>query len=579
MKVTNAENVLMLISLLKEYKIRKVIASPGTMNIHFVGSIQDDPYFEIYSAVDERSAAYMACGMSAESGEPVCLSCTGATASRNYLPGLTEAYYRKLPVIAITSTQPQRLIGHHVPQVIDRSVQPKDTVCYSAYVRTIRGRSDRWEDRIEINKALIRAMEEGGGPVHINLESPDDFVFEERPLPEVRRINYYTAARQADWPEIPARGRIGIFIGSHRVMSEELEKSITAFCGKYDSVVFCDRTSNYFGPYRILPGLVMKQEQYASKLLNLQLLIHIGDVAGGQYQFHPQQVWRVSEDGEIRDTFQKLDSVFRSAEADFFRFYGRDGVEGRDDYLREWKIEIGTMEYQLSDIPFSNLWLARQTLPRIPKGFKLYLGILNTLRSWDYFEAKEKIPGFANTGGFGIDGGISSLVGGALSDPKAIHLGIFGDLGFFYDMNVLGNRHFPGSIRIVLVNNGRGFEFRKYNHPAGKFGEKADRFMAAGGHFGNQSPDLIRHFAGDLGFDYIPCHSKEEYTRAMERLLDPNFGGKPLLLEVFTDFRQENEALSMVNNLRKDGRLKVLRRVKQLAGRGKLRKVREIIRR
>ena len=579
MKITNAENVLMLISLLKEYRIKKVIASPGTMNIHFVGSIQDDPFFDIYSAVDERSAAYMACGMSAESGEPVCLSCTGATASRNYLPGLTEAYYRRLPVIAITSTQPQQLIGHHVPQVIDRRVQPNDTVCYSAYIKTIRCQSDRWEDRIEINKALICATEEGGGPVHINLESPDDFVFEERPLPEVRRINYYTAVHQSDWPEIPNPGRIGIFIGNHRMMSKGLEESITTFCRKYNAVVFCDRTSNYFGPYRILPALVMKQEQYASRLLDIRLLIHIGEVAGGQYPFCPKKVWRVSEDGAIRDTFQKLDSVFKSDETDFFRFYGADCGAVRDDYLREWKIEIGKMEYGLSDIPFSNIWMARQTLPRIPKGFKLYLGILNTLRSWDYFDAKEKIPGYANTGGFGIDGGISSLVGGALSDPNVIHLGIFGDLGFFYDLNVLGNRHFPSNIRIVLVNNGRGFEFRKYNHPAGKFGEKADRYMAAGGHFGNQSPDLIRHFAGDLGFDYISCYNKEEYTQSMERLLDPGLQERPLLLEVFTDCRQENEALSMVNNIRKDRRLKTLRLVKRLVGRGKIRRVKELIRR
>ena len=49
-----------------------------------------DSWFEMYSSVDERSAAYMACGMAAESGEVVVLSCTGATASRNYVSGLTE---------------------------------------------------------------------------------------------------------------------------------------------------------------------------------------------------------------------------------------------------------------------------------------------------------------------------------------------------------------------------------------------------------------------------------------------------------------------------------------------------------
>ena len=42
--------------------------------------------FELYSAVDERSTAYIACGLAAETSEPVALSCTGATASRNYVP-------------------------------------------------------------------------------------------------------------------------------------------------------------------------------------------------------------------------------------------------------------------------------------------------------------------------------------------------------------------------------------------------------------------------------------------------------------------------------------------------------------
>ncbi|MCS3133314.1 hypothetical protein NXW30_12495 [Phocaeicola vulgatus] len=40
----------------------------------------------MYSCVDERSAAYMACGIAAESGEPIVVTCTEATASRNYLP-------------------------------------------------------------------------------------------------------------------------------------------------------------------------------------------------------------------------------------------------------------------------------------------------------------------------------------------------------------------------------------------------------------------------------------------------------------------------------------------------------------
>ena len=95
---TSERSVQILISLLKQHGIKKVVASPGTTNITLVASLQQDDWFNMYSSVDERSAAYIACGMAAESGEPVVLTCTGATASRNYLPGLTEAYYRKLPV-------------------------------------------------------------------------------------------------------------------------------------------------------------------------------------------------------------------------------------------------------------------------------------------------------------------------------------------------------------------------------------------------------------------------------------------------------------------------------------------------
>ena len=76
----------------------------------------------------------MACGLAAESGEVVALSCTGATASRNYIPGLTEAFYRKLPILAITSTQHTGRIGQLKPQVIDRSVIQKDIAVLSVYI-------------------------------------------------------------------------------------------------------------------------------------------------------------------------------------------------------------------------------------------------------------------------------------------------------------------------------------------------------------------------------------------------------------------------------------------------------------
>lgn len=141
---TDERNVQILIALLKAHGIKQVIASPGSANVTFVGSLQQDPWFEMYSCVDERSAAYMACGMAAESGEPVVLSCTGATASRNYFPALTEAFYRKLPILAVTSTQEESKIGHLIPQVIDRHQQPSDIVKCSEHLQTVKDEDDEW---------------------------------------------------------------------------------------------------------------------------------------------------------------------------------------------------------------------------------------------------------------------------------------------------------------------------------------------------------------------------------------------------------------------------------------------------
>ena len=71
--------------------------------------------------------------MIAQSGEPVVLSGTMAAASRNYISGLTEAFYRKIPVLAITSTLYIGQVGQNIPQLIDRS-QKTERYCINQYV-------------------------------------------------------------------------------------------------------------------------------------------------------------------------------------------------------------------------------------------------------------------------------------------------------------------------------------------------------------------------------------------------------------------------------------------------------------
>lgn len=150
-KFIDDKATLILLSLLKQHGIKRVVASPGTTNIALVAGMQLDEWFEVYSSVDERSAAYIACGLASESGELVVIKCTGASASRNYYHGLTEAYYRKLPILAITGFQAGETRGHLYAQSLDRRYQPADTVNISVEVGEINNARDIWKTTIDIN--------------------------------------------------------------------------------------------------------------------------------------------------------------------------------------------------------------------------------------------------------------------------------------------------------------------------------------------------------------------------------------------------------------------------------------------
>ena len=161
-KYSNERNVQILVSLLKAHGVKKVIASPGATNLSFVASLQHDGSFEIYSAVDERGAAYMAVGMAFESNEPVVITCTGATASRNYLPALTEAYHRKLPILAVTATQDTSRAGNLSPQFIDRSTHPADSVMLSVNLPYIHDDEEARRANLDVNRALSVLLRVGG---------------------------------------------------------------------------------------------------------------------------------------------------------------------------------------------------------------------------------------------------------------------------------------------------------------------------------------------------------------------------------------------------------------------------------
>ena len=222
-----------------------------------------------------------------------------------------------------------------------------------------------------------------------------------------------------------------ISVGSHSDFSEELTNCVDAFCATHNAVVCCDHTSGYHGKYEVHGQLIFGQKSWSSPLSAANLCIHIGEVSGDQCCVKTNHSWRVSPDGELRDTFGNLRRVFMMPEEEFFKHYAREGAS-ETEYRDSLNEELKAMMEALPELPFSNIWAAKIMSGKLPHGCALHLGILHSLRSWNFFKLPEGVHAKCNVGGFGIDGGVSAMIGASLACQDKIFVGVFGALAYAF---------------------------------------------------------------------------------------------------------------------------------------------------
>jgi 2-succinyl-5-enolpyruvyl-6-hydroxy-3-cyclohexene-1-carboxylate synthase len=167
----------------------------------------------------------------------------------------------------------------------------------------------------------------------------------------------------------------------------------------------------------------------------------------------------------------------------------------------------------------------------------------------NFFELDDSIDVSCNVGGFGIDGAVSTLVGQSMADREKLYFGQLGDLAFFYDMNALGIHHISNNLRLLLVNNGRGVEFRINPVIENQFAEKLDEFTAAAGHYGS-----AKAWAESVGFHYMSASSKDEFLANIVDFCSPVISRfeKPVLFEVFTTVKDEKDGLKLLREANKN---------------------------
>ena len=148
---------------------------------------------------------------------------------------------------------------------------------------------------------------------------------------------------------------------------------------------------------------------------------------------------------------------------------------------------------------------------------------------------------YCNRGVNGIEGSLSAAVGFSLcekSDKKVFC--VLGDLSFFYDQNALWNQNLNGKLRIIVLNNGGGAIFGKFD---------GLRQSAA-----RENMVMAQHHTSAEGICqqnnvvYLSAHNMQEMKEGMKQLMDME-SHRPVLLEVFTDLETDNREYETIMNI------------------------------
>lgn len=140
--MANLDSASRLIDEVRRRGAREFVACAGSRNSPLLVALGTN----VFSFVDERSAAFFALGRIKLHGSPVAVVTTSGTAAAELLSACVEAHYSGLPLILITADRPARFRGTGAPQSIEQ------LGLFGAYAETS---LESWS---------------GARPLHINVE-------------------------------------------------------------------------------------------------------------------------------------------------------------------------------------------------------------------------------------------------------------------------------------------------------------------------------------------------------------------------------------------------------------------------
>lgn len=536
---SNLKNVQYLLAALKTYGIKHVVVSPGNSHNAIVRSMEEDNYFATYNVVDERSAAFFACGLCQEKKETVAICCTAGTAASNYLTGITEASRRSLPIVVITGDKNPYYLAQYEDQMIENMSIFSSVVRHGCKLPIIENEKDAWYCQRILNETLLALNHHGRGPVHIDvpieigmLAIGRDFTSDE--LPEFNKINRIDL--QSENAETVRKyfdslfgKKIFIMCGQDDHILERENVLIADISKKYNCVFATDKLSNLHGEGTV--EVTRAARAYIQKPAEFMpdVIISIAGNPAMDYKFQLKSMpstiehWIVNEEGRIADPFKKLKVVFEGNTIGFLEAMAQYGNPCDNTYYQHWK--KCTEQVMIPEFEYSNLYTVQKAMRAMPPNTIFNIANSTTIRIAQFFDLDESIQVYCNRGVNGIDGCVSAFIGQAYASPDKLNFLIVGDLTFFYDMNSIWNRYVGKNVRIMLNNNEGAalFHFNQglRNYPTLNENVAAEHFATAKGWVEAQ------------GFTYLCAHNKDEFDMNLEKFVQEE-SDKPIFFEVFT---------------------------------------------
>ena len=537
MVYSNKENVNILTSLLVAHGVSYAVVCPGSRNAPIVYNLVTCPDIDCFSVTDERSAGFYALGMAQATLSPVAVCVTSGTALLNLLPAVAEAYYQHVPLVVISADRPPQWIDQLDGQTLPQQDALGRFVRKAVSLPEPHNEEERWFCNRLVNEVLLAARQRGDGPVHINVPLTEPlYEFTVDSLPDERRITY--AAPCVDKRLITECA--GMFWKASRPMvvvgQSSKEKLIADDFAEISgfAVVLNEALSIGCGACHF--DELLCQEQLPDDLVP-DFLLYVGDtlVSRRMKQFLRKlpkdvPVWAISEDGAVHDTFKSLCGVIEGHPADAIASLGdlapMKRRRGTSPFFDRWDELLAETDEKIEDFtPGYSQMAAVKCLEEMlddDDDFVTHYANSMSVRLANIYACHYV---FCNRGVNGIEGSLSTAAGFSLETDQTVYC-VLGDLSFFYDSNALWNEELRGNLRILLLNNGGGGIFEKFEGLQGS--PARERFVMA------------KHHASAEGI----CQSYQVAYRAVHNMdeleegiywLQQEQGERPMLLEVFTD--------------------------------------------